>query len=142
MKEKHVALNPLCERGSVHTCDKIFDLSGFQWGGKSLIHSVETVQYSFLKRFPPILVISADGWVAARTWSHPELRPVTAEGPSGKGILDLAFLSQLPGCADAKTLQPIHADLELQDRPETVLQITVHSTTNHITRTVGQARLE
>jgi hypothetical protein len=142
MKEKHVALSPLCDRGSMHTCDEIFGLGGLEWGGKSLIHSIETVQYSFLKRFPPILVISADGWVATRAWSHPELRPVTAEESSRKGILELAFLFKRSGGVDEKSLQPIHADLELQDRPETILKITVRSATNQITRLVGQARLE
>ncbi len=142
MKETHVALSPLCERASMHACDEIFGLGGLEWGGKSLIHSVETVQYSFLKRFPPILVISADGWVATRAWSLPELRPATAQEPSRKGTLELAFVFKGPGGVEEKSLQPIHADLELQDRPETVLKITVRSATNQITRMVGQARLE
>jgi hypothetical protein len=67
---------------------------------------------------------------------------VTAQEPSTKGTLELAFVFKGPGGAEEKSLQPIHADLELQDRPETVLKITVRSATNQITRMVGQARLE
>ena len=126
----------------MHARDEIFRLSALEGGGKSLVHSVETVQYSFLKRFPPILVISADGWVATKAWSDPELRPVAAGGSSREDILEFAFLFKRPSGPDEKRLQPIHADLEWRDRPEAVLEITVHSTTNHITKMVGQAQLE
>ena len=122
----------------MHSVDEIFELGSLEWGDKSLVHSVEDVRYSFLKRFPPILVISADGWVLVRNSLEPELRAVPAQIPSREGILHLAFLSKLQGDPNQKTLHPIHADLEWTDSPEAVRQITVHSTTNQVTRIVGQ----
>ncbi len=123
----------------MYSCDDIFGLSSAEWGGKSLIHSVESVRYAFLKRFPSVLVISADGWVSTKRSSDPELRTVPASIPLSEGILELAFLSYLPRDADERELQPIHADLEWRDSPEAVHQITVHSNTNQITTTVGRA---
>jgi hypothetical protein len=122
---------------SMQTCDDI--LSRFNWGGKGLVHSVENVRYSFLKRFPPVLVISADGWVSTRRSSDPELRAVAAEVASKEGVLELAFVSNLQGDADEKSLQRIHAVLEWRDSPETFHQITVHSNTNQITTIIGRA---
>ena len=121
---------------SMHS--EIFGLGNLETGGKSLIHSVEDVRYSFLKRFPPILVISADGWVLTRGSLEPELRAVPAQIPPKEGILELAFLSKLHGDPGQKTLHPIHADLEWRDSPETVHQITVHSNTNQVTKMVGR----
>jgi hypothetical protein len=122
---------------SMQTCDDI--LSRFNWGGKGLVHSVENVRYSFQKRFPPVLVISADGWVSTERSSDPELRAVAAEAASQEGVLELAFVSNLQGDANEKSLQRIHADLEWRDSPETIHQITVHSNTNQITTIIGRA---
>ena len=120
--------------------DDTFELSSFEWGGKSLIHSVESVRYAFLKRFPSVLVISADGWVSTERSSDPELRAVPADIPPSEGILELAFLSYFPGDPDEGNLQPIHVDLEWRDSPEAVQQITVHSNTNQITTMVGRTQ--
>jgi hypothetical protein len=124
---------------SMHNVDEIFGLGSLEWRGKSLVHSVEDVRYSFLKRFPPILVISADGWVLTKGPLEPELRAVPAQIPPKEGILELAFLSKLQGDPDQRTLHPVHADLEWRDSPEAVRQITVHSQTNLVTKIVGQA---
>jgi hypothetical protein len=123
----------------MYSCNDICGLSSVEWGGKSLIHSVEKVRYSFLKCFPPVLVISADGWVSTEGSLGPELRAVPAEKQSKEGSVELGFVSNFTGHADEKTLQPIHADLEWRDSPESVRQITVHSNTNQITTTVGRA---
>jgi hypothetical protein len=132
--DKHESIvNP-----SMHSCDEIFKLNSFKFGEKRLVHSVESVSYSFLKRFPPILVISADGLVFRGDSSDPELRAVTGAVTSD-GILELAFISNLHPDANEETLQPIHADLEWRDCPERVQQITVLSNTNQITTTVGKA---
>jgi hypothetical protein len=136
--QKHSQHESIVNMRSMHCADETFGIGSLQWGGKSLIHAVEDVRYSFLKRFPPILVISADGWVPTRHSLDPELRAVTAQKPSRAGTLELAFLSGLATDGDEKTLHPIHADLEWRDSPETVRQITVHSNTNQVTTMVGR----
>jgi hypothetical protein len=101
---------------------------------QSRIYSVEKVHVEALigiPENPPIIAVSAEGWVPTSGWSHPDLTPWVYIVPPKDGILDLDFVATPPTGIVLQVLTKIGVARAFPV-PAWVLGVRVHSSTNQI----------
>jgi hypothetical protein len=108
---------------------------------QSRIYSIEEVHLESLMRIPenpPVISVSAKGWVPTSGWTHPELAPWMYIKPPTDYILDLDFVATAPTGPVLQVFSKIGV-VKTFPVPSWVVGVRVHSSTNSIEAKIAGA---
>jgi len=97
---------------------------------KELIHSVDSVTITYIKKNPPEYRIDATGKATTSGWSNPELSAVVYVQAPPDGIYDYDFVAEPPSGVAAQVLTPIKAQKVLGKMPKGFRGVRVSAKSN------------
>jgi hypothetical protein len=97
---------------------------------EELIHEVERVTITYIKKNPPEYRIDAAGKTRTADWSNPDLSAVVYVQAPLDGIYDYNFVAEPPADVSAEVLSPISAQRAIGKMPKGFRGVRVHSSSN------------